>query len=270
MAANTPDDTRQVMLAWIDWFVQHQPDIIYSENSDRMEGIWHPGMLPLRCDCSSTDTVIPNWCGIHDPNAQNPEYNGVGSTLTFANGATSEVARENIQGCDFVIYGMGGPVGIQHMGVIVSGGANPVTMSHGWSGEPAYIDLAHGDPTAGYYGPPRFWRYDMTVVHPQAYPPNFNPKPIPHSIAAKLGPNARPYGRPPILQYKEVRPEDYPWLVYLRRLLNTAKVIPLQYAPTGKQYGRLTANRTIRWKESQGLAHDPTVGAATWESFGVR
>ena len=267
------DDTRQVMLAWIDWFVQNQPYIFYSEGGDRMEGIGHPGLLPLHCDCSSTDTCLCNWVGIHDPNKQIPEYNGVGSTLTFWEGALTEVSFNNIQGCDFVIYGMGGPVGSQHMAVFVSGGADPVTMSHGWSGEPAYIDLQHGDPTGGYYGPPRYWRYDMTVVHDQSYPPGFSPKAIPGSVAAKLqtkAPNARPFGRPPVLDYKKITPDQYPWLVYLRRLLNTANVLPLQYAPKGAQYGMLTANRVIRWKEAHGLAHDAEVGAATWESLGVR
>jgi len=95
------------------------------------------------------------------------------------------------------------------------------------------------------------------------------PPPVPGSPFERLGPHARPQGPLPVLHYKAVTPEQVPFLYFARQLLNAAKVVPTQPPRVNMQYGRLTADRVIRWKRKHDLPANATIGIRTWATWGV-
>ena len=263
-------DTRLVGVAIARWFVTNKGQIAYSMGPDRMDGIGHPGVLPIACDCSSTNTIIANWAGWKDPN--NNGYNGIGDTQTLPNGATGET---NVWQCipgDFVIYGLNGPLEHQHTAFIVQniGDGNPLTMSHGWSGEPGLVNVLSGDPTGGAWGPPRYFRYDTTAIGPVWYPPGFPipiSPPVPGSPASKVPMRFRPKTTIPVLSFGMQQPKN--WIVYLRLCLNAAGVGGFDNVQLGG-YGVLTRNSVVRWQRKYPTISDTGIcDLETWRTLGV-
>lgn len=124
---------------WMEWMVEHQPDIFY-----RMDRPFALGAhLPMYNDCSATYTDLRFLAGTVDPNDLN--YSGIGNTDTLASRGQLCDAR-NLSIGDAVIYYNGygwAPENTKHVAMIYSlNGENPLTMSHGWSREPAFVHVA--------------------------------------------------------------------------------------------------------------------------------
>ena len=150
---------------WANWAVVHKAWFIYLES--RPFPLYIPTWrIPIRNDCSSTAV----WCcwmaGAPEPFPG--AYSGIGNTESFLTLEHVAVPRAG----DFVVYGEGLSLSVQHMAVVVQAGPDPLTMSHGWSGEPAFVPVSRGCPPAA-QGIVTFVRTNTVVPAPQP------PAPVP-------------------------------------------------------------------------------------------
>ena len=146
-------DVRADIVKWGNWAVAHKPWFIYSEA--RPYHLFTPSFKRfLPCDCGITCT----WCyweaGAPDPSED--DYDGEGNTSTLQRG--TQIPLTDVLPGDIVIYGPGYGV---HCALIIEAGPDPLTMSHGWSGEPAFVRVSVGQPS-GTDGVVRYFRYVTT------------------------------------------------------------------------------------------------------------
>lgn len=87
--------------------------------------------LPLTTDCSGFATLCYRLAGLPDPNGLN--YNGTGYTGTLLDHGKPVITPEP---GDLVFYGPGTAL---HVAVVVKGGFDPLTISHGKEGGPEYV-----------------------------------------------------------------------------------------------------------------------------------
>ena len=156
-------DLSAEIVKWANWAVVHQPWFGYRES--RPFPLYVPTVhVPIWNDCSATAV----WCcwmaKILEPFAG--AYAGEGNTESFLSLEHVPVPRSG----DFVVYGEGLSLSVQHMGVIVKAGLDPMTMSHGWSGEPAFVPVSKGCPPAA-LGRVTFVRANTLVPAPPPPPP---------------------------------------------------------------------------------------------------
>ena len=266
-------DVRAVGVAGLHWMVANQPQIGYSEQGDRMLLIAHPWVLPFVGDCSSTDTGLFKWIGLNDPNRLG--YDGNGDTQTFgANAISSTTEPSKAQPLDAVIYGLNGPLDVQHQALVVATGDDPMTVSHGDSYQPGYVPAMEGDPTQGAYGPPQFFHYDTTAVFPIIYPPGYKLTVRPGSHASKVDPKYLPAGKPPIL--KRGMDGPYSWILFGRLCLREAGYWRLYLPVTGGGDGLYTTNALVRYEREtinpgtgKLFAPDGIFSQEVWTSFGL-
>ena len=118
------------------WGVAHAPQIHYAETRPiplQGAGVLHP--LPLTTDCSGFATICYRAAAAPDPNGEG--YNGSGNTATLlAHGMRVEHPAPG----DVVIYGPL-PNG-HHAAIVVRGGADPLTVSHGSENGPLLITVS--------------------------------------------------------------------------------------------------------------------------------
>jgi hypothetical protein len=187
---------------------------------------------------------------------------GLGWALPYGNTQSltatgTEIPVAKVIPGDTVVYDAFGPLSNQHTAVIVGVGdpRGPLTSSFGQQGCPCLVYVSQDGRT------PTYLRFDLTAI---TIP---DPPLVVDSVAWHLGAAARPHGPTPTLQPGQ--PCPYEWVVYLRRLLNTAGIMPPLFAPLGG-YGHFTRNHVIRYKVREGLVRDPIVAAETWLHLGVR
>jgi hypothetical protein len=268
-------DSRDIIVDILKWMVWHQPQIYYGETSDRLDAIGHPGTIPFRSDCSGTSLIAYNWAGCEDPTKANPPYSAA-DTETWAAGGKEAAPENSIRG-DAVIYGLGGPLSVQHMALLVEdydpnnqtiAVHGPMTVSHGWSGQPSYVRAFDGDPTGGAYGVPRFFRYNTTAISPVWEPPGYKVTIRPGSYASQVPGQFLPTGTPPDMALGSPNTPT-PWVVYARLCGRAAGVWP-KNSPVGPGgYGILTRNMIIRFERQRLLAPDGLLTPRVWRAFGL-
>jgi Tol biopolymer transport system component len=143
----TPEYVRQRILAWAHWCVFHKAQFRYEE----IRPFPLTSRLPITNDCSATFTLLYWLAGAPDPNGPKYHYDGYGNTGSLAaNG--QQVMLKNLIPSDAVIYYEGDET--VHVAVVIDpNDGDPITMSHGWSGEPALIKVSEDG------RPHRFYRF---------------------------------------------------------------------------------------------------------------
>lgn len=183
-------DVRSDVVSWGRWCVEHKGDFQYLEVRP-MPLSTTP--TPLVDDCSGTVTLCFALAGAPDPNGNDYEgtaYEGGGDRETLAFTGTlvehgTEISLAEVLPGDVVVYGPGTGV---HCALVIEGGTDPLTMSHGQPSEPAYVFLSEGCPSTGFVdGAPfyRFFRYPTTKTIEVPDPPAPAPKPAPAPAPTK-------------------------------------------------------------------------------------
>ena len=127
-------DVRDTIVAWAKWAAANHNKFNYTEGPLRMSGINKPGKLPVNADCSAFVTLCYNWAGAPDPNGMG--YNHTGYTGTLLSHG-KKIALKDVQPGDVIVYGPGTG---WHTALVIEGGPNPLTVSHGRQGAP---ELCH-------------------------------------------------------------------------------------------------------------------------------
>lgn len=130
-------DTRTAIVEWAKWAVANKANFNYTEDNRRMSAIGvFPPKFPMFADCSAFVT----WCywiaGAGDPNGQGYDHEGYTGTL-LSHGTVIPLASV-IPG-DVIVYG--GGTG-EHTALVVEGGPDPLTISHGQQGDPSYVRVS--------------------------------------------------------------------------------------------------------------------------------
>lgn len=129
-ADSSKPNLRQLVVAEAKWGVAHEPEIHYRE----VRPFPLAKTLPLTTDCSGFATLCYFHAGAPDPNGLH--YNGTGYTGTLLDhGALTTTPRPG----DLVFYG---PGTAYHVAVVVEGGPDPLTVSHGQEGGPQYVRVS--------------------------------------------------------------------------------------------------------------------------------
>ena len=130
-------DTRQAIVAWAHWLMEHKAEMNYSEGPARMSaiGVWPP-KFPIDCDCSAFVTLCYWLAGADDPNGQHYDHEGYTGTL-LSHGLI--IPREQVQAGDVIVYG---PSTGWHTALIVQAGHDPLTISHGQQGDPSLVHVS--------------------------------------------------------------------------------------------------------------------------------
>ena len=144
----TPEEARRRLLFYAEWYVEHKSQVFYEQVRPFPLG----AHLPQWNDCSATFTNIYYLAGLVDPNGL--RYSGYGNTATLAQHGQA-VTRDLRVGDGVIYYGDGfSPWDSEHVAILVnSDQEDPLTMSHGWSGEPAFVRVSEDG------RPHRFFRY---------------------------------------------------------------------------------------------------------------
>lgn len=117
------------------WGAAHQPSIHYAEvRPIPLQQAGTLPRLPFTTDCSGFVTMCYRAAAAPDPNGAH--YNGQGFTGTLlGNGRKVEKPAPG----DVVIYGSGEG---HHAALIVAGGSDPLTVSHGSEAGPLLIKVS--------------------------------------------------------------------------------------------------------------------------------
>lgn len=118
-----------------------------------MSGIGKPGVLPVNADCSAFVTLCYNWAGAADPNGMG--YNHTGYTGTLLSHGT-KIALNQVQPGDVIVYGPGTG---WHTALVIEGGPNPLTISHGQQGDPSYCHVSQDGRL-----PQTYLRFNTTAI----------------------------------------------------------------------------------------------------------
>ena len=146
-------DLRQNIVAWAKWAAAHHDKFNYTEGPLRMSGIGKPGVLPVNADCSAFVTLCYNWAGAGDPNGMG--YNHTGYTGTLLSHGT-KIALNQVQPGDVIVYGPGTG---WHTALVIEGGPNPLTISHGQQGDPSYCHVSQDGRL-----PQTYLRFNTTAI----------------------------------------------------------------------------------------------------------
>ena len=146
-------DVRQNIVAWAKWAAANHAKFNYTEGPLRMSGIGKPGVLPVNADCSAFVTLCYNWAGAGDPNGTGYNHTGYTGTL-LAHG--TKIALNQVQPGDVIVYGPGTG---WHTALVVEGGPNPLTISHGQQGDPSYCHVSQDGRL-----PQTYLRFNTTAI----------------------------------------------------------------------------------------------------------
>ena len=146
-------DVRDNIVAWAKWAAANHAKFNYTEGPLRMSGIGKPGVLPVNADCSAFVTLCYNWAGAGDPNGMG--YNHTGYTGTLLSHGT-KIALNQVQPGDVIVYGPGTG---WHTALVIEGGPNPLTISHGQQGDPSYCHVSQDGRL-----PQTYLRFNTTAI----------------------------------------------------------------------------------------------------------
>lgn len=172
---------RPAIVTWAHWFVEHQPQIAYEEVRPFPLG----AKLPMDNDCSATFTDCYYLAGAPDPNGPAYHYDGYGNTDSLAANGQGIAQSQILPGDAVIYYGTAdcAPGTTEHVAMVITPGDDPMTMSHGWSGEPAYVTVNSDG------RPHRFFRFAVNSRFPAPPPKPVPPVPKGKPTAAELSKN---------------------------------------------------------------------------------
>lgn len=284
-------DVRNEIVNWARWGVDHRSGFTYTEGPQRMEGIGHPG-VPCHADCSAFVTLCYNWAGAPDPNGLG--YNGTGYTGTLLAHGTPISKEQAIPG-DVVVYGPGTG---WHTALIVEGGADPLTVSHGEQGDPNYCRVSQDGRQ-----PQRFLRFstDSNGGAPSPAPsPSTQHILVPgvsvQQVQKKVGANQDgiwgPDTEAKVRQYQQAhglaadgvvgpatwaamksgshpKPANHRMLAMGSRGDDVKWVQNRLKVPADGIFGAQTQQAVRAFQQRKGLSVDGVVGPATWKAMGA-
>jgi hypothetical protein len=143
-------DSRQMIIAWANYFAGKTNKFVYSEGNDRMSAIgqW-PIAYPIHADCSAFVTLCYWLAGAGDPNGQGFDHEGYTGTLL---GHGTHITVDQLQPGDAVVYGPGEG---EHTALVVQ-------VTHGQHGTDI-LTVSHGGPTG--QSPIYCW-VNKPIAHP--------------------------------------------------------------------------------------------------------
>jgi lysozyme family protein/cell wall-associated NlpC family hydrolase len=128
--AGSEQAVRKKIVDWALWGCKNSGRIGYSQDGTvRLSALGTRGALPLGTDCSAFATLCYSWAGAPNPNGQGaydarqPAYTG--SMLDRCR----RIPRSAVKAGDLVVWTP--PSRGQHVCIVVSGGADPMLVSHG-------------------------------------------------------------------------------------------------------------------------------------------
>jgi hypothetical protein len=127
-------DVRPDIVSWAIWGINHVSWFDYDEIRP-MPLTTNP---PIRDDCSGWCTLVYFKAGAPDPNGPTYNYDGYGDTDSLYDNA-KHIALEDVLPGDIAIFGLN-PT--RHGAVIISGGSDPMTSSHGSPNTPQRISVS--------------------------------------------------------------------------------------------------------------------------------
>lgn len=216
-------DVRSDIVAWAKWGAANHNLFVYTEGGQRMNCVKNGGARPIYGDCSAFVTACYAWAGAPDPNGLG--YNGTGYTGTLLSHGVA-ISKEQATGGDVIVYGSGTG---DHTALVIEGGSDPLTVSHGQQGDPSIMRVSQDGRQ-----PQRFLRFDTTKgshpTQPQAK----------HRTTIQQGAHNAD-------------------VVYLQQRLGL---------PADGLFGPQTSNAVRAFQASHGLTVDGVVGVATWYALG--
>ena len=150
---------RELVVAWANWGARNAGQIHYAQ-SRPMEGLYHPGKLPLSVDCSAWVTLCYRWGRAPDPNGS--RYNGYGYTGTLMT-HNRPIKTDWLRPGDLVTFGAYPGV---HVVIMVGSGANGMCVSHGQEAGPFRYPLSRA--IGALPGPVKAWRSPDLPLGPWA------------------------------------------------------------------------------------------------------
>ena len=129
---NPRPSVRSQIVKWAYWGAAHEPSIHYRESRPMPL----TAGLPMTTDCSGFVTLCYKLAGAPDPNGLG--YNGSGYTGTLLSHG-QHIPLAFVQPGDVIVYGPGTG---WHTALVVKGGPDPLTVSHGREGGPAYTRVS--------------------------------------------------------------------------------------------------------------------------------
>ncbi len=166
-------DVRPDIVTWANWGIAHKSEFDYDEIRP-MPLTTH---APIRDDCSGFCTLVYFLADAPDPNGPHYNYDGYGNTDTlYAN--AKHIPVEQVLPGDLAIFGLNPTL---HGAVIIEGGEDPITSSHGSPNTPQRISVsalqeAVGE-AFGLHGlaPVTYCRYNTNDRHAPTPKPTKNP-----------------------------------------------------------------------------------------------
>ncbi len=172
-------DVRAAVIRWARWGVDHHGQFNYTENGLPADGPVRqmvlgtkPGQLPIYTDCSGAVTLWYKWAGAADPNGLG--YRVLGYTGTLLGHGEHIPLTEVVPG-DVIVYGPGTG---EHTALVVEGGFDPLTVSHGQQGDPSYVYVSEDGRE-----PQTYLRFSTVDILPPPKPPEVFPKGAPDAAA---------------------------------------------------------------------------------------
>jgi len=151
---------KPAIVEWAKWAVANKAHFNYTEGAQRMTAIGvFPPKFPMFADCSAFVT----WCywvaGAPDPNGLGYNHEGYTGTLL---GHGTEIPLQLVEPGDVIVYG---PSTGWHTALCISGGPDPLTISHGQQGDPSIVKVSQDGRQ-----PQRYLRFSTegTLRTPQA------------------------------------------------------------------------------------------------------
>ena len=135
---------RKKVVNWALWGCKNSGRIAYSQNGNvRLACLGKGASVPLATDCSGFATLCYSWAGAPNPNAggvydaRQPAFTG--SML----GHLRKIPKAAVQRGDLVVWTPPGTG--QHVCLVVSGGADPMLVSHGDDSGPKKLRFSAED-----------------------------------------------------------------------------------------------------------------------------
>ena len=142
--AGSQQAIRKRIVQWALWGCKNSGRIAYSQNGNvRLACLGKGASVPLATDCSGFATLCYSWAGAPNPNAggaydaRQPAFTG--SML----GHLRKIPKAAVQRGDLVVWTPPGTG--QHVCLVVSGGADPMLVSHGDDSGPKKLRFSAED-----------------------------------------------------------------------------------------------------------------------------
>lgn len=138
----TRSTQRDLMVEWMTWAVNHEPDIHYSQDINQRMNLarMKNKRLPLAEDCSSSTIGMHYYAGAPDPAGNGYNKNATNYTGTLLTGS-KVIGRAQLKPGSMIIYGPGSG---DHVCVVykLSRDGNHLLFSHGQERGPIIISMS--------------------------------------------------------------------------------------------------------------------------------